>query len=95
MITVCARLTAKPDRAGDLAAIFQQLLPPTLLEAGCLRYEVYQAQDQPALFMTFEQWRDQAAVDAHMASPHVQRAFAAAADVLGAAPEIRGYGRIG
>ena len=36
----------------------------------------------PGTFVTVERWTDSAALDAHMATPHVAEAFAAAAGAL-------------
>ena len=38
-------------------------------EAGNLRYEYYQSFDDPETVLLIDQWRDQAAIDAHHASP--------------------------
>jgi len=34
-------------------------------EPGCVRFEVYQSQNDPATFMLNEHWETQTAVDAH------------------------------
>ena len=38
-------------------------------EAGNLRYEYYQSFDDPETVLLIDQWQDQAAIDAHHASP--------------------------
>ena len=38
-------------------------------EAGNLRYEYYQSLDDPETILLIDQWRDQAAIDAHHTSP--------------------------
>ena len=38
-------------------------------EAGNLRYEYYQSFDDPETILLIDQWRDQAAIDVHHASP--------------------------
>ena len=38
-------------------------------EAGNLRYEYYLSFDDPEMVLLIDQWRDQAAIDAHHASP--------------------------
>ena len=38
-------------------------------EVGNLRYEYYQSLDDPETVLLIDQWRDQAAIDAHHASP--------------------------
>ena len=34
-------------------------------EPGCLRYEVYQSQADPKVFMLYERWESSAALDVH------------------------------
>ena len=41
-------------------------------EAGNLRYEYYQSFDDPETVLLIDQWRDQASIDAHHASPIMQ-----------------------
>ena len=38
-------------------------------EAGNLRYEYYQSLDDPETILLIDSWADQAAIDAHHASP--------------------------
>lgn len=37
----------------------------SLAEPGCLRFEAYQSQNEPATFFLVERWESQAAVEAH------------------------------
>ena len=41
-------------------------------EEGNLRYEYYLSLDDPETILLIDQWRDQAAIDAHHASPMMQ-----------------------
>ena len=73
-ITVYLRYTGKNGSArcfaqemtasGTVAAI--------RAEAGNLRYEYYLSLDDPETILLIDQWRDQAAIDAHHASPMMQ-----------------------
>ena len=40
-------------------------------EPGCLRFDVNQSLSEPTLFLMYEHFRDQAAVDAHARTPHI------------------------
>ena len=42
------------------------------VEVGNLRYEYYQSLDDPETVLLIDQWRDQAAIDAHHTSPMMQ-----------------------
>jgi quinol monooxygenase YgiN len=54
-----------------LQSVLQDLVGPSRNEAGCVNYELFQNEDNPLEFVTIEQWSDQAAVDAHLATPHM------------------------
>lgn len=51
------------------------LVQETRKEAGCLQYDLHIATDDPASFAFYERWTDKAALDAHIKTPHVSRAF--------------------
>jgi quinol monooxygenase YgiN len=68
---VCiASIVARPGHETQVRAALLAMLPPTRAETGCLRYELNGVRADPARFVMVEQWQDQAAFDAHCASPH-------------------------
>ena len=91
MIYAIATLTARPDTIDATRDALSALVEPSRAEAGCQDYTLTQSTDDPAVFRTVEQWDDAAAVEAHMATPHVAAAFAAAGSLLGAEPDIRTF----
>lgn len=82
VISLLAVLTAKP---GHSDALRQALLLPTRQEPGNLDYALFQLRDAPDTFYMRESWRDQEALDAHIALPHFQD-FIAQIDSLLAGP---------
>ena len=76
-ITVVATLTAQPGRAAELGGILAGLVPPTLAEPGCGRYELLRDTADADTFMFLEDWADREAHQAHMKTPHFQAARAA------------------
>lgn len=95
MIYVIATLTARPDTVDATRDALASLIEPTRAENGCLGYTLTQSADRPEVFVTVEQWESQDAADAHMTTPHVQAALAAAGSLLGAAPDIQSYTPVG
>lgn len=73
-----AVIPAKPEAAEAIGAALQQLAAATRDEEGCVAYDVFESAAAPGTFVTVERWVDQAAMDAHMQTPHVAAAFAAA-----------------
>jgi quinol monooxygenase YgiN len=66
--------------AGKLAGLRDALarnIETTRAEAGCLAYNYGVDLGDPDLLIVSEQWRDEAAIDAHMASPHMAELMAA------------------
>jgi quinol monooxygenase YgiN len=69
---VIATLVSKDGKADLLR---EQLLPAIEKfreEDGCLGYTLLEDRKRPGRFMTYERWRDQAALTAHMSSTTMQ-----------------------
>jgi quinol monooxygenase YgiN len=87
-LTVVAVIVAQPGKADVVRDALLALVPPTLQEEGCLSYALSESAAEPGTFITVETWRAQADADAHLGTPHVQAAFAAAGEALAGAPAI-------
>lgn len=79
---VVATIPAKPEAVDGIRDALTTLAEATRQEAGCLAYDLFESEAAPGTFVTVERWVDQAALDEHMASPHVAAAFGAADDAL-------------
>ena len=76
-----AVLKAKPGQEHALKTGLLSLIEPTRAEPGNLDYVLFERRDEPGTFYMREAFKDQAALDAHFATPYFQ-CFAATADVL-------------
>lgn len=94
-VHVIARLTARPEAVAALQALLTGLLEPTRREAGCQRYVLLQNTADPTDFTFIEEWADAAALDAHLATPHLQAVLAQAPAWLATVPDIRRYALLG
>jgi quinol monooxygenase YgiN len=86
MITILFHMTVKPGREQEFQALARRLTPITRTEdEGCVSYVYLQEKANPLELVLYEQWRDQAALDAHIA--HLVRLLGAPrpGDVLPAA----------
>ena len=88
---VVATLVAQSDKIDTVRKALTDLIAPTHKEPGCLVYELYQNQQNPQKFVFVEEYVDEAAFDAHLATPHVQEALAVADSILESAPDIRRF----
>lgn len=75
MITVNLRYTGTNGNARAFAEEMMASGTVNLIrgEAGNLRYEYYQSIDDPETILLIDSWTDQAAIDAHHASPMMAR----------------------
>ncbi|MBD2463533.1 antibiotic biosynthesis monooxygenase [Oscillatoria sp. FACHB-1407] len=84
-LTIIGRLKAKPGKEAELRDALLHLVPLSRAEAGCLNYDLHEAIDEPGLFLLYENWTDQAALDLHFSLAH-SKEFAANAPNLLAEP---------
>ncbi len=81
-LQVVATIPAPAAAADRIRTALQELAEATRGEEGCLSYDLFESGSAAGTFVTVERWRDAAALEAHMATPHVAAAFAAAAGGL-------------
>ena len=65
-----------------------QLAAATVQEPGNICYRLHTTED-PDQFIIYEQWKNQAALDAHMATEHLQQFLADENKLLAAQPAGR------
>lgn len=71
-LVLVARFRAQPGRAEMLRSRLMEMVSMTVVEAGCLRYELHEDQGDPEHLVLLEMWRDRCALDQHMQTHHVQ-----------------------
>jgi len=82
MLALWVKVRIKPEeRERFLMAIEADALGSERDEAGCLRFNVLQDQQDQNIYYFFEVYRDEAALEAHRAAPHYA-VWRAAADTL-------------
>jgi quinol monooxygenase YgiN len=90
-IFVLARVTGRPEHVETLKLLLLALVAPTREEPGCISYQLLQNRADPAEFTFLERWESQGALDAHLASPRIQQALAAASKLLAEDLDMRCY----
>ncbi len=71
VIVLVAELTAKAGEEGAVKKAFIDMLAPTRKEQGCICYNLHQSAKDQKVFMFYELWANQEALDAHGKSPHM------------------------
>ncbi len=73
MLTVVAEIIAKPGQEQRLREELMRLIEPTRAEEGCLQYDLHESTERPGHFLFYETWTSLAALDRHLATPHLER----------------------
>ncbi|MEM7799288.1 MAG: putative quinol monooxygenase [Chloroflexota bacterium] len=78
-LTIVARIEAKTDKIELVKTELVKLIEPTLKEAGCIQYDLHQDNDNPAIFVFYENWESRELWQNHMNNAHLA-AYMAATD---------------
>lgn len=73
MVTLIVSYVFPADRLAEAETHLRALIAPTRAEPGCRAYELSRSKDDPRAFVFFEQYDDDAALEAHRASDHFAR----------------------
>ena len=85
IITLLCPIYAKTGKGAELKAALQELAAATVQEAGNICYRLHST-DNPDEFIIYEQWKNQAALDSHMATEHLTEFLADEKKLLAAQP---------
>lgn len=75
IITLLCPINAAPGKGAELKAALQTLAAATVQESGNICYRLHTT-DDPDEFIIYEQWKNQAALDSHMATDHLKKFLA-------------------
>ena len=70
MISFTVRMTFRPDDREEIAQVLRELTRLSRQEPGCVSYIPHTVESDPDTILIYEQYTDEAAADAHRASPH-------------------------
>ena len=65
IISLMAKLTIKADKADEFEKVMREIVPKVRTEKGNITYTMLRSKKDPNLFLFFEEYVDQAAVQAH------------------------------
>ncbi|MET0195709.1 antibiotic biosynthesis monooxygenase [Rhodococcus sp. RS1C4] len=87
-LKVVATITAKPESVDVVRAGLAELAAESLHEDGNVSYELFESAAERGTFVTIEVWRSEDDLDAHMKTPHLQKALSEFGEHLAAPPAI-------
>jgi quinol monooxygenase YgiN len=70
---VLARWWAQAGREDRVVEVLEELARASNAEPGCRLYQPHRATEEPLAFFIYEQYDDEAAFEAHIASEHFKR----------------------
>ena len=88
-VTIIGTVTAKPETRAELQDLLAKQVEPTRAEAGCINYDFHVDAEDPRVFVFYENWRSQADLDRHMATPHLKPLLSQIERLLARPVEIR------
>jgi beta-alanine degradation protein BauB len=75
LLTAVTFIQGKEGKGSEVKRELLSLSQPTRAEPGNLVYDLYQSVDRPDRFMRIEVWRNDEALEAHKATPHLKASF--------------------
>ncbi len=69
LLTIVARIRAKPGMEGRMRQDLLGLLVPTRAESGCITFDLLMDMNDSTVFVLYENWKDRAALEVHFQQP--------------------------
>lgn len=88
MLIAIGRAQAMPGRRGELVAAAREVVACSRGDDGCESYGFYSDIDDVDTIVSIEIWRDQAALDAHMAHQHTADFLCQVTGLIAGTPEM-------
>ncbi len=95
IITVVARIKAKPGLEDTVRQELLKLLGPTRSEKGCINYDMHQSCEDASLFLFHENWSSDEDLRVHLAAPHIKSWFEKSKTLLAEPVEVTRWKRVG
>lgn len=72
VLTIVARIEAKADKIEQVKTALLKLIEPTRKEEGCLQYNLHQDNENPEIFLFYENWQSRTLWQTHMNNDHLK-----------------------
>lgn len=74
-LTVIAKIKSHSDKTEFVLENLINMIEPTRKEKGCIDYDLCRDNDDPSIFLFYENWESSNDLDAHMESDHFVECF--------------------
>ena len=80
--TLIAYLHAKPEKRDELLKVLHSFVKPSRAEPACVDYHLHVSNDDPNLFVFYENWRTRKELDEHPQTPILNSFWSRRFDLL-------------
>jgi quinol monooxygenase YgiN len=87
-LVVVVQFRAKPGQEGAAEAAFDDAIRATHAEEGCIRFALHRVPDEAGRYVLVECWASRAALDEHLATPHIAEFRARGAEIWAEPPQL-------
>lgn len=91
---VVATFNVKPQHLEKGKSLILGFVEPSLTQEGCLFYDAYQSNEDPAEFVIVDGWATQEDLDNHAASEHVAQTVEQLSPLLARPASVKTYRKI-
>lgn len=88
-LTLIAFIRAKPGRGDELGRRLGALVEPSRAEAGNINYDLHRSNDDPDVWVLYENWQTAADLTSHFEQPYMKAFVAALPEVLDGEMDLR------
>ncbi|MEL1265121.1 putative quinol monooxygenase [Pseudoxanthomonas putridarboris] len=88
-LTLIAFIRAKPGRGDELGRRLGTLVEPSRAEAGNINYDLHRSNDDPDVWVLYENWHAAADLASHFEQPYMKAFVAALPEVLEGEMDLR------
>jgi quinol monooxygenase YgiN len=86
---IIAKLSVKPEKSKDFTEAAKEIIENSNKESGCIFYQLFQDPYDNSRFVFVEEYKNQAAVDAHFAADYFKAFGPKIGDFILGQPEIK------
>lgn len=94
MIKVVAKNCIQEGKLKEILELYKELVEKTIVEPGCIKYELYQDINNPRILTMIEEWESIEALGAHEKKEHFVRIFPMLKDLVTDESDFRIYKKL-
>jgi len=89
LVIVAGKVKVKPEKEKEFIDFSESLIAPSRAETGAISYSFYKDETQDNVFIFYEEWKNQAALDYHFQTSYFKEFVKKAPDLLAEPPVIK------